>query len=170
MITKVCTTCNEAKSLDMFYKHKKGKHGVTSMCISCRKAYDRALNDTDEARLKSKIRVSKYREAKPQKQIVMKAKHRAKLKNLPFDLTEDDIIIPEFCPILGIKLVKSNRSFTDNGPNLDRVKPEKGYVKGNVCIISGRANRIKSDASLDELEAILSYVKSFNAHDSRDNT
>lgn len=83
------------------------------------------------------------------------AKERAKQKGLDFNLTHEDIVIPEFCPVLPhIKLERGNGT---TRPELDRRDNSLGYVKGNVFIISGRANRLKADASVDELKAILAY-------------
>ena len=84
------------------------------------------------------------------------AKGRAKELDLPFNLAVEDIEIPEFCPVLGIKLKRGNHN---SRPELDRIVPKLGYVKGNVCVISGRANRIKWNASLEELEAVANYVR-----------
>jgi hypothetical protein len=86
------------------------------------------------------------------------AKKRAIQLGLEFNLELSDFLeIPAICPILGISLFRSGPR--DNSPQIDRVIPAKGYVKGNVNIISGRANRIKSDATIKELEAILKYMK-----------
>lgn len=85
------------------------------------------------------------------------AKARAKELSLPFNLVPEDIKIPEFCPVLGIQLKPGSN---DTRPELDRIVPSLGYVKGNVCVISGRANRIKWNASLKELEAVTEYVRS----------
>ena len=95
------------------------------------------------------------------------AKARAKRFGLPFDLTLEDVAIPEFCPVLGIPLelsVKGRRGFHPNSPSIDRVVPEKGYVRGNVCVISNRANWIKRDATASELYAIAAYVERMTAH------
>ena len=46
-----------------------------------------------------------------------------------------------------------------NSAHLDRFDPHKGYVKGNVAWISGRANRIKYDASLEELKQIVNWME-----------
>ncbi len=94
------------------------------------------------------------------------ARHRAKKKGLPFDITENDIELPEFCPVLGIKLVigegqNPRRNYAS--PTLDRVKNEKGYVRGNVRVISARANSLKSDASVEEMEAVIAYMKAGEA-------
>lgn len=88
------------------------------------------------------------------------AKTRAKKKGLPFDITIDDVVIPEVCPLLEIPLVKGTVGFNGNSPSLDRVVPDLGYVKGNVWVISMRANSIKRDASLEELTLLSRNLKS----------
>lgn len=88
------------------------------------------------------------------------ARSRAKKFNLPIDIKAIDISIPEYCPILGIKLDRYGAlGNKDLKPSLDRIIPGKGYVKDNVWVISMRANRIKSDASIQELELILDKTK-----------
>lgn len=85
------------------------------------------------------------------------AKTRARLKGLPFDLTLETLpAIPEFCPLLGVRLTSAigRGNATASSPTLDRIVPSLGYVKGNVQVISRRANTIKSDASFAEFEAI----------------
>lgn len=87
------------------------------------------------------------------------AKARAKRKKIPFALDVTDITIPSHCPVLGIELKAGNGFYTDSSPSLDRFKPELGYVKGNVNVISLRANKIKNDATIAEFEKILQYMK-----------
>jgi len=87
------------------------------------------------------------------------ARKRAKDKSLPFDLELSDIVIPEFCPMLGIRLEVQEGHSSACSPTLDRIIPEKGYIKGNVQVISMRANQIKSDATADELMAVAKYCK-----------
>ena len=92
--------------------------------------------------------------------ILKRAKGRSKEQNVPFNLTEEDIIIPEICPVLGIKIeVGEGSKPSPNSPTLDKLIPEKGYVKGNVNIISHKANTIKNDATLEELEKVTSWLK-----------
>ena len=79
------------------------------------------------------------------------AKNRATRAHLPFNIQHGDIWIPECCPVLRIPLLWSAGGRTDNTPSLDRIQPALGYVVGNVEVISWRANRLKSDASLAEL-------------------
>lgn len=85
------------------------------------------------------------------------ARSRAKAKGLPFNLSLDDFTIPERCPALGIEIALGGN--TDNSPSLDRVVPSLGYVRGNVVVISNRANRIKNNASAHELHRIAEFLE-----------
>lgn len=87
------------------------------------------------------------------------AKTRARKLELPFTITIDDVVIPSHCPILGIPLFRATgrNGQAENSPTLDRIRPELGYVRGNVIVISNRANRIKSDATIKELRDIASF-------------
>lgn len=91
--------------------------------------------------------------------ILANIKDRAKRLGLEFDLTHDDIIIPETCPVLGIPINPTAERMSDNSPSVDRIDNTKGYIKGNVCVISMRANRLKSDSSIEEMALILEYME-----------
>ena len=90
-------------------------------------------------------------------------KSRAKAKNIPCDIDADYLmsIMPTNCPILGCKLEhrSSRKENNPNSPQVDRIVPEKGYVKGNVRIMSRRANGIISDASLDEIKLVVKFLE-----------
>lgn len=89
--------------------------------------------------------------------ILCGAKKRARLKGQDFRITLDDIPpIPNLCPVLGIP-IKANTTNAplDSSPSLDRIDSTKGYIPGNVRIISNRANRIKADATLEELRRVV---------------
>ena len=73
------------------------------------------------------------------------------------NLVIEDIIIPEKCPILKIPLFVGNGQRIDNSPSLDRIDNLKGYTKENVIVVSWRANNIKSDASITELQKIVDF-------------
>lgn len=90
------------------------------------------------------------------------AKSRAKDKNLDFNIELSDIIIPEYCPILNIKLFKGTEKRHAGSPTIDRIDNSKGYIKGNIHVISYRANAIKHDATIEELESLVQYLKSLN--------
>jgi uncharacterized membrane protein YqaE (UPF0057 family) len=95
----------------------------------------------------------------PRVVMLQSAKHRAKRDGVRFNLKKADIIIPIFCPVLGVPLQSGTRKQHDFAPTLDRVRTELGYVQGNIFVISYRANRIKNDATAEELERVLAYSK-----------
>ena len=80
-------------------------------------------------------------------------KSLCKKKNIPYDLSIHDIVIPEYCPLLNIKLTCTvGEGRLDSTMSLDRINPELGYVKGNVRIISDLANRMKNSATEEQLK------------------
>ena len=86
-------------------------------------------------------------------------KANAKKKGIDFTITVDDLVIPDVCPVLGIKLNKlPDSKQADNAPSIDRIDPSKGYIKGNVSVISNKANRKKQDSTVEELLKIIEYM------------
>lgn len=85
------------------------------------------------------------------------ARDRAERLGLPFNLTRKYIekIWPEneMCPIFGVRFEYPSGPSRGKGsplpysPSIDRIRPEKGYVEGNVAIISNRANTMKHNCS-----------------------
>lgn len=107
----------------------------------------------------SQYTIRKWRERWSHNQVVAK-RSLSKKKNLPFDIEESDLVIPDICPVLGIPIYFSEgHGPKPNSPSIDRLKPELGYTKGNVNIISQKANRIKNDATLDELKKVYEWLK-----------
>lgn len=82
---------------------------------------------------------------------------RARRKGIRFTITPNDIVYPELCPILQIPITR--KLGNDNKPSLDRVNCKLGYVKGNVRIISQKANRMKQDNDLETLLRLVSYMR-----------
>jgi len=92
--------------------------------------------------------------------MLTRAKSRAKQKNIPFNLTLEDIEVPETCPLLGIPIeIQPKKGYHPNSPSLDKIIPEKGYIKGNVWVISNRANTLKNDATLQELKTLVENLE-----------
>lgn len=121
----------------------------------------RYYKNLEKSRENGRKQSLKYRLANPKWTIISNIRCRARETNLEVSVTLDDIEIPEYCPIFGVKLTKYGeenyeRRYT---PSVDRIDNSKGYIKGNIKIISERANRIKSDATIEELEAIIKYMK-----------
>jgi len=97
-----------------------------------------------------------YSQKNPQKILLLSAKHRSIKKGEPFTISEEDIHIPTTCPVLGIPIEKvfspsGKRGACEGSPSLDRIDNTKGYVKGNVQVISNKANSMKNSASPKQL-------------------
>lgn len=95
----------------------------------------------------------------PAYQLLRHAKARARKLGLPCTLRVADIVVPQTCPVLGIPLIIGAGRPTPNSPTIDRILPHLGYVKDNARVISYRANILKRDASLKEIEAIAAYMR-----------
>jgi hypothetical protein len=88
------------------------------------------------------------------------AKWRAKRDNKEFSITEKDIELPEFCPVSGIQLKLSVRGPDKRAAfSLDRIDNTKGYVRGNVRVISNEVNCIKGAKSVEFFERLVAYMK-----------
>jgi hypothetical protein len=85
-------------------------------------------------------------------------RQRAKKSGLEFNLVPADLLVPALCPVLGIPLVIGRKN-SPNSPSVDRFDNSKGYVKGNVRVISHRANMLKRDATLAEIERLAAYMR-----------
>lgn len=86
----------------------------------------------------------------PVKRLLYSTKQTARKYNYDFSLDETDIVIPEYCPYLGIKITNLPKQ-NDSNPSVDRIDSSKGYVKGNIEVISSKANRMKNNATQEEL-------------------
>jgi len=95
-----------------------------------------------------------------EKKMLRRAKQRAKDKDIEFNLAIEDVVIPSHCPILGIelKMHKGRSGGNPNSPALDRVDNDKGYVKGNVMVMSHLANMMKSSATTEEMIKFAEWV------------
>lgn len=65
-------------------------------------------------------------------------------------------IAPKYCPILRLPFGKAHAVRA----SIDRKDNTKGYEPGNIQIISTKANRMKSDASMEELLLFADWVYS----------
>ena len=90
-------------------------------------------------------------------QLYRSAKKRALVKELEFNIEPKDIYIPKKCPILKVPLICSTRY----SPSIDRIYPDKGYVKGNIAVISTLANSMKANATPKELLIFAKNIKKY---------
>ena len=135
----LCKKCKQIKPYHHFSKHSGCKSGYdTSACKQCKKSS------------------SDWKKVPLEKRIFNRAKHRAKKRGIPFEIELEDIIIPEVCPVFLKPFIYGHIDWTYS---LDRINPRYGYIKGNIAVISNKANRIKNDATLDELKEVCRYLQ-----------
>lgn len=122
------------------------------------KEKEAAKRKTAEFRNKKRAYDHAYAVANPKKYLLKSAKTRAKKNNTEFSITEKDFEIPEKCPIYGMNLSMVN-GHTMSGASLDRVDNSKGYIPGNVRVISRQANLDKRHLDIALLERFIAYIK-----------
>lgn len=158
---KICIVCKEEKSIKIgkdgkcidFYIEKDGR--IASRCKKCmQNNLDKIRRENRESG-KTKKRLEKMRITQPERYLLLKSKIRAKQKRIDFDIDISDIDIPNICPVLGIQLMIGGGKY--NSPSLDRVNNQLGYVKGNVLVVSYRANALKRDSSIEERQKLVDF-------------
>lgn len=117
------------------------------------------VSNTEDPKEYRRRQTAESRRRNPIQYLINQVKYRSKKRGLDFDLTLSDLEVPEVCPILGIPLEHSEGGRTDSSYSLDRVDNSKGYVKGNVRVISFGANMRKGDLTIAQVSDLLSYMK-----------
>ena len=168
--TKVCPKCGRDLPLESYSKGN-GMYGRRSICKEC----DHIIQNTDEKRAMRRARrderrrneegyIEKEREANLRKIIssensykkylLRSAKQRASKQGIPFDITISDF-----------KHIGDRQGGTyEDSPSIDKIIPELGYVRGNVWVVSNKANRIKNNATLEELKLLIKNLEDFWIH------
>ena len=135
MNTKVCTVCNTTKDATKdYYCRSKDREGFyEALCKSCYK---------DQQNERNRNRPANER-------LFRSARSSSKKRGLAFTIKPEDIVVPDLCPILG----------KPNSPSIDRINNSKGYTKDNIWVISLKANKCKSDLTLEQLERMVIVLK-----------
>lgn len=137
-------------------KKKMKEDGTYEAFLEARRKRERGafLADPEYHRMRVRERSKRWAGKHWEKVMLRNARSRALKKGLPFNIRLEDFVVPDICPVLGIPLEKNVKHMRDNSPSVDRIRPELGYVKGNVRVISQRANRLKCDATAAELKLV----------------
>lgn len=107
-----------------------------------------------------KLVVLRWQRNKPELYLLQAARNRARRFHIKFELRAQDILpLPKFCPVLGMKLRYGGgcQLALRNSASLDRKNNARGYVPGNVIVVSRRANCLKSDATIEELNLVARF-------------
>lgn len=129
-----CTKCKQIKPTTEFHRHAKCRGGFNSVCKACRVPLSQA----------------QYKNTARELRLFNAAKSRAAANGREFNIELSDICIPDQCPVLGIPMAR---------PSIDRIDNNKGYVKGNVRVISYRANVLKNNATVEEIRLVLADLE-----------
>lgn len=165
---KICTNCNRELPYEAFNKDKSRSDGRRNRCRECDAAYFREKYKDPEWKKAHSERAKQYRTRLKSedpiklwaKDALANAKQRARKGNFIFSLSMSDLIerVVPTCPLLGLPLVYSGDDLRSNAATLDKKYPDRGYTPDNIGIISHRANRLKSDSSIEELQTLLNNL------------
>ncbi len=161
---------NREASLRWHHKHKNDPERMSSR--EAKNEYARQWrfvnrDKVNEKRRKQRLKNGeKYRKqgaewakANPERKLYTGAKAGAKKRGLEFTIILDDLLpFPKKCPVLGIELRQGIKVNDPNSWSIDRIDNDKGYIPGNVAVISRRANVLKRDATIAELKAIVEWL------------
>ena len=153
--SKVCLTC-PAELVGITSKYSSKRY-----CEECYKERRRVAarkhyaNGQPESRRLAAERQKQRVKDSDQYRLFLSAKHRARQVGLEFNIKQEDIVVPEVCPVFKIPFIK-NSEYT---ASIDRIDSTKGYVKGNIQILSWKANTMKSNASEEELNMFADWIK-----------
>ena len=156
----------------MHWKNKGNTGGRVPHCKECWTAKYQTIEkyERKNAARKEKRKDPKYRKHEMEidrisnsknisSYLLRSAKYRAKKKGIEFTIKSSELVIPTYCPLLGVELKYNEGRAQGNSFSIDRIDNSKGYIPGNVWVISHRANMIKSDATLEDLELLVVNLK-----------
>lgn len=163
-----CIICRRLTGIK--YKDRYKKYEQTEKGKLARKKALTKYNSNPKAKIVRKKWIDKNKDYIYEKQrnrkfidpigiLLISAKRRAKVKGLKFNITREDLEIPKICPILKIPIYISNKKHCDNSPSIDRIDSYDGYIKGNVQIISHRANMLKNNGNIEEFKNIVEFLE-----------
>lgn len=167
---KKCSKCGLEKNYSEFFKDNHLKSGYRADCKECHLIVQKLYKDNNHDKIEQKRkeyqnipevrkrinqRSVNWNKNNIEKTLLSAAKKRAAIQECEFNIDLDDIKIPKFCPLLGIEIIRSDIKVSPNSPSLDKINPDLGYIKNNIHIISRRANTIKNNATINEIEQIL---------------
>lgn len=167
---KTCKECGQTKSVDDFYRRAIRKYGHDTTCKICLAERRKPYRSSDSykamvAENRRKRHANKDGEQLKKsrlQEMLYSSRGRARKAGLDHDLDLQylESILPDACPVFGAAFDFSGNRTSPGpwSPSLDRFVPSKGYTKGNITIISHRANTLKSDGSLQEHWKLLCWM------------
>lgn len=145
---KTCPRCKESKPVSSYQITRSEPDGLCVWCRECKSVYAKAHYSDNKDQKKAWD--TAYRELHPERLAWKGCRERARKKSLPFTITEEDIHIPDECPLCGCFLKRGNGAATNASPSVDRYIAALGYVHGNIWVICNMCNNRKVDMSGEE--------------------
>lgn len=151
IVSKICAKCRKLLSVTNFYRNNHYRDGLYATCKSCHANHHR-----------KKVNGHQYR-------LWFSSLNNARRKGVKHTIKPSDIKCPKVCKYLGINLEYRRSSETGilrawNAPSIDRIDPSRGYEPDNIQVISDLANKMKQNATVDQLIAFAQGV--FRVHGS----
>lgn len=138
---KVCSKCGKSQALELFSRDSSSADGLATWCKEC-------VSIAGKKHYLKDLRATLFRSARA----------NAATRGIEFTIELSDLPdLPTHCPVLGLPLQVGSKGRSDNSPSLDRIDNAKGYVPGNLVIVSWRANRLKGSATVDELQKLAAF-------------
>lgn len=178
---RICPVCKQEYNISSFGLDRRSPDGRRWLCKKCDE-YHTNINQGKDKNYFRKLRIQvdqNYRdEINAQKRkscynnhesiLLRNAKKRAEENGWEFNLELSDIVIPKICPILEVPLVIGTKGDYMYTPSIDRIDNSKGYIKGNIQIISMKANTMKNSASLEELKKFCKNILRYSLNSSKE--
>jgi len=149
LATKVCTKCGKTLPLSHYSVHQNGADGLTCQCKSCR----------------NKRSIDNWNSKSDAEYLWKQARARCRRSGREFDITIEDVaaVDSDNCPYLLMPMKRypmvagGNKKKMPNqdSKTLDRIDSAKGYVPGNIIVCSWKANRLLSDATLQDMSLLV---------------
>ncbi|MBT9169104.1 MAG: hypothetical protein DDT19_02456 [Syntrophomonadaceae bacterium] len=167
MLSKFAATESGTTKYDTGAKCLRGhfakRYICNGACVECSKLYWKKYRlDPEKSQNHSRRQYARAIND-PRILLLANARKRAKKAGVPCTINLQDIVIPDVCPALGILLVRGRGKLCGGSPTLDRIVPSLGYVKGNIAVISHKANSIKQNATASEILSVAIWLAGLNS-------
>lgn len=151
-----CRKCGIKKelSVEFFYKTSGFRLGYNTICKLCHAENNRKRWHDPKNKVPREANYEQWKIDNIQRIILNKKRSHAKEYNFDFNLELNDIIIPKYCPVFGIELKVVFNTRADESISVDRINSNLGYIKGNIIIVSWKANRLKGEADINQMKLV----------------
>ncbi len=155
-----CNLCRN-KQNDLYRRDPKNGDILKRATLSKQERIEKMRSEEPEKYKKLLDRANELNKLKPpSKRVWENLKSRARKANIEFTIKIEDIEVPEYCPVFPwIKLNLNNNVVSDDSPSGDRINNNLPYQKGNVIVVSNRANRLKQDSNQRERERLVEFYQ-----------